>query len=245
MGVNQILCGCTDGTVRAFDSAGTESQTAVIITRSENKGSTRIVKRVGGVFLRAVAASAITLEFWANRLQTAITGFLPSTAGTGSSEADYLVDFTAASNADVKDLACQFSWPITSGNILSEWQPDWTFLPAAVIGWKTGLLSYGPGWGHVEWINLAYQSTAAVTLVATLDNGSPITLTFPSTSGEQVKQFMTFPPNKFKIIGWTANSSQPFTIFAADCEVFYSSWGGNSGPIKPFESGFGVPTSTT
>ena len=244
-GVNQILCGCTDGTVRAFDSAGTESQTAVIITRSENKGSTRIVKRVGGVFLRAVAASAITLEFWANRLQTAITGFLPSTAGTGSSEADYLVDFTAASNADVKDLACQFSWPITSGNILSEWQPDWTFLPAAVIGWKTGLLSYGPGWGHVEWINLAYQSTAAVTLVATLDNGSPITLTFPSTSGEQVKQFMTFPPNKFKIIGWTANSSQPFTIFAADCEVFYSSWGGNSGPIKPFESGFGVPTSTT
>ena len=245
VGVNQILCGCTDGTVRAFDSAGTESQTAVIITRSENKGSTRIVKRVGGVFLRAVAASAITLEFWANRLQTAITGFLPSTAGTGSSEADYLVDFTAASNADVKDLACQFSWPITSGNILSEWQPDWTFLPAAVIGWKTGLLSYGPGWGHVEWINLAYQSTAAVTLVATLDNGSPITLTFPSTSGEQVKQFMTFPPNKFKIIGWTANSSQPFTIFAADCEVFYSSWGGNSGPIKPFESGFGVPTSTT
>ena len=245
VGVNQILCGCTDGTVRAFDSAGTESQTAVIITRSENKGSTRIVKRVGGVFLRAVAASAITLEFWANRLQTAITGFLPSTAGTGSSEADYLVDFTAASNADVKDLACQFSWPITSGNILSEWQPDWTFLPAAVIGWKTGLLSYGPGWGHVEWINLAYQSTAAVTLVATLDNGSPITLTFPSTSGEQVKQFMTFPPNKFKIIGWTANSSAPFTIFAADCEVFYSSWGGNSGPIKPFESGFGVPTSTT
>ena len=245
VGVNQILCGCTDGTVRAFDTTGTESQTAVIITRSENKGSTRIVKRVGGVFLRAVAASAITLEFWANRLQTAITGFLPSTAGTGSSEADYLVDFTAASNADVKDLACQFSWPITSGNILSEWQPDWTFLPAAVIGWKTGLLSYGPGWGHVEWINLAYQSTAAVTLVATLDNGSPITLTFPSTSGEQVKQFMTFPPNKFKIIGWTANSSQPFTIFAADCEVFYSSWGGNSGPIKPFESGFGVPTSTT
>ena len=245
VGVNQILCGCTDGTVRAFDTTGTESQTAVIITRSENKGSTRIVKRVGGVFLRAVAASAITLEFWANRLQTAITGFLPSTAGTGSSEADYLVDFTAASNADVKDLACQFSWPITSGNILSEWQPDWTFLPAAVIGWKTGLLSYGPGWGHVEWINLAYQSTAAVTLVATLDNGSPITLTFPSTSGEQVKQFMTFPPNKFKIIGWTANSSAPFTIFAADCEVFYSSWGGNSGPIKPFESGFGVPTSTT
>jgi hypothetical protein len=244
-GVNQILCGCSDGTIRAFDAAGTETQTAVIITRSEGKGSTRIVKRVGGVFLRAVAASVISMAFWANRLQTAITGFLPATVGTGAAESDYLVDFTAATNADVKDLACQFSWPIVSGNVLSEWQPDWTIMPAAMIGWKTGLLSYGPGWGHVEWINLAYQSTATVTLVMTPDNGSPITLTFPSTSGAQVKLFSTFPPNKFKIIGWTANSSQPFTIYAAGCAVMYSGWGVKSVTIKPFEAGFGVGDSTT
>lgn len=245
VGVNQILVGCVDGTIRAFDTTGTEAQTAVIITRSENKGSTRIVKRIGGVFLRAVAQTAITLKFWANRIQTAITGFAPATTGTGASEADYLTDFTSATNADVKDLACEFSWPIVSGNILSEWQPDWTFLPAAVIGWKTGLLSYGPGWGHVDWINLAYQSTATVTLIMTPDNGSPVTLTFPSTTGKQVKQFLTFPPNKFKIVGWTANSAQPFTIFAGDCEVMFSAWGIKSGPIKPFEAGFGVQTSTT
>lgn len=244
-GVNQILVGCTDGTIRAFDTAGTEAQTAIIITRSENKGSTRVVKRIGGVFLRAVAASAITLAFWANRLQTAITGFVPATTGTGASENDYLIDFTSATNADVKDLACQFSWPITSGNILSEWQPDWTFLPAAVIGWKTGLLSYGPGWGHVEWINLAYQSTAAVTLVMTPDNGSPITLTFPSTGGKQVKQFLTFPPNKFKIIGWTANSSEPFTIYAGDTAVQFAAWGGKSGTIPPFQAGWGTEKATT
>lgn len=243
VGINQILCGCVDGTIRAFDTTGTEDQTAVIITRSENKGSTRIVKRVGGVFLRAVAASAITLAFWANRIQTAITGFLPATTGTGANEADYLTDFTSAANADVKDLACEFSWSITSGNILAEWQPDWTFLPAAVIGWKTGLLSYGPGWGHVEWINLAYQSTAAVTLVMTPDNGAPVTLTFPSTTGKQVKQFLTFPPNKFKIVGWTANSTQPFTISAQDCEVMFSAWGIKSVPIKPFQEGWG-PVST-
>ena len=244
-GANQILCGCTDGTVRAFDSAGTEVQTAVIITRSENKGSTRIVKRIGGVFLRATAAAAITLAFWANRLQTAITGFSPSTAGTGSAESDYLTDFTAATNADVKDLACEFSWSITSGNILSEWQPDWTFLPASVIGWKTGMKSYGDGWGHVEWINLAYQSTATVTLVATLDNGSAITLTFPSTTGAQAKTFQTFPPNKFKIIGWTANSTAPFTIFTADTEVLFCGWGTQSQVIRPFQEGFGVQTATT
>ena len=89
------------------------------------------------------------------------------------------------------------------------------------------------------------SSTAAVTLVMTPDNESPITLTFPSTSGAQVKQFLTFPPNKFKIVGWTANSSQPFTIYAAGCEVMYSGWGVKSGPIKPFEAGFGVGDSTT
>jgi hypothetical protein len=242
-GVNQILCGCTDGTIRAFDSAGSETGTAVIITRSENKGSTRIVKRVGGVFLRAVAASAITLSFWANRLQTAITGFAPGVTGTGATENDYLTDFTASTNADVKDLACEFSWALGSGNILAEWQPDWTFLPAAVIGWKTGLLSYGNrGWGHIEWINLAYQSTATVNLTMTPDNGFPVTLTFPSTSGKQVKQWMTFPANKFKILGWTANSSQPFSISSQDCEVYFSGWGGKSGTIRPFEAGWGQTT---
>jgi hypothetical protein len=107
----------------------------------------------------------------------------------------------------------------------------------------TGLDDYAGG--DVEWINLAYQSTATVTLVMTPDNGSPITLTFPSTSGAQVKLFSTFPPNKFKIIGWTANSSQPFTIYAAGCAVMYSGWGVKSVTIKPFEAGFGVGDSTT
>jgi hypothetical protein len=204
-----------------------------------------MVKRIGGVFFRAIASSVITVAFWANRIQTAITGFNPTTVGPISSEGDYLIDFTSATNADVKDLACEFSWPIISGNTLNEWQPDWTFMPASVIGWKTGLLSYGPGWGHVEWINLSYQSTAAVTLVMTPDNGSPITLTFPSTSGAQVKQFLTFPPNKFKIVGWTANSSQPFTIYAADTIVVYSSWGVKSAPIKPFQEGWGTTAATS
>lgn len=251
VGANQILAGCSDGTIRAFDSAGTETGSAIIITRSENKGSTRIVKRVGGVFLRAVAASAVTLSFWANRLQTAITGYTPATAGPATGEDDYLIDFTAAANADVKDLACEFTWPLGSGNILSEWQPDWTFLPAAVIGWKTGLLSYGAqGWMHIPWINLAYQSTAQVNIVLQLagdqnDTLASITLAFPSTAGLQTKQFMQLPPNKFKIVGWTANSAESFTIYAEDCDAMLSVWGGKDGIIHPFEQGFGVGTATT
>lgn len=249
--VNQILVGCNDGTVRAFDSTGTEDQTAVILTPSNNNGSTRIVKRIGGVFLRALAASAVTLAFWKDRIQAAITGFTPGTAGTGASETDYLVDFTQSTNADVKDLACSFSWPIGSGNILSEWQPDWTMLPEAVIGWKTGQLSYRqPGWGSIPWIELAYSSTAAVTLVMALagnqgDTLAPITLTFPSTGGAQIKQFMTLPVNKFKIVGWTANSTQPFTIFADDSVAELNAWGSGTKPIKPFSGQSWLPGATT
>lgn len=244
--VNLVQCGCTDGTVRSLSGgAGTETGTSVIVTRSENGGSERIIKRLGGWFLRAVASSAITLSYYAQRLQTSITGFTPSSVtGTSGVEQDFLVDFTAATNADVRDAAMKMSWALGSTNILSSYEVDWTMMPEQIIGFKTGMLSYGnKGWMSATWINLAYQSTEAVTVVMTLDNGSAITLTFPSTSGSQVKQFMTLPANKFKLVEWTINSSSPFSISAADCEMLLCQWGGNSGVMKPFE-GFGIVGST-
>jgi len=244
--VNLALCGCSDGTIRSLSgSAGTESGTSVIVTRSENAGSERVIKRIGGWFLRAVANSAITLSYYAQRLQTAVTGFTPSTVtGTAGVEQDFLVDFTAASNADVRDVAMEMSWALGSGNILSSYEVDWTMMPEQIIGFRTGMLSYGnKGWMSATWINLAYQSTTAVTVVMTPDNGSAITLTFPSTAGKQVKQFMTLPANKFKLVEWTINSSAPFSISAADCEMMLCSWGGNSGTVKPFQ-GFGIAGNT-
>lgn len=251
VGVQQVLVGCVDGSARIFDNNGTEAGNAIILTRSEAGGSTRVVKRIGGVFLRALASSAITLAFWANRIQTAITGFLPAVTGTNAEETDYLTDLTSATNADVKDLACQFTWPIVSGNILSEWEPDWTDLPQQIIGIKTGLLSYGKGWANMAWINLAYSSTADVKLVATLasnanETGSTIVLIFPATGGVQAKQFLTFPPNKFKIVGWTANSSEPFTIFAEDSELEVTVWGEGAKLVRPFSGKtMGIPQATT
>lgn len=240
--VDQLLTGCRDGTVRQLISGGSEVGTAVIATRSENGGSSRVVKRIGGWFLRAMATTAITIAYYRNRFQQEITGFNPSTVtGVSEVEQDFLIDFTQSATADVLDVGMVVSWPIGSENILSEYQPDWQVLPEQIIGYKTGLLSYGnKGWMHIPWINLAYQSTAAVTLVLTPDFGSPITLSFPSTSGVHVKQFMTLPQNKFKICGWTANSTLPFTIYAQDCEAFVCSWGIASQNLNPFGS-FGSP----
>ncbi|MFZ0706258.1 MAG: hypothetical protein WAM71_11685, partial [Candidatus Korobacteraceae bacterium] len=102
---NQILLGCVDGTVRAFDATATEAGSVIVSTGSANGGSPRTTKRIGGAFVRALAAAAITPEFWANRYGRQITGTSPATLGTNAAEADYLVDFTAATGADVLDLA--------------------------------------------------------------------------------------------------------------------------------------------
>jgi hypothetical protein len=245
--VYQTLTGCTDGTVRAFDSTATELSSAVIMTRAENLGSTRVVKRLSGVFLRAVASVAINLAFYANRIQTAITGFVPAVTGTGPSETDYLTDFTPATNTDLKDLACQFTWPVGSPNILSEWQPDWTQLPQTIIGWHTGLLSYGQrGWMHIEWLDFSYSALATVNVVATLDTGQTFTIALPSTAGAQAKSFNLPPALKFKLVGWTVNSTQPFTLFAESCECRIAVWGVGTITLKPFSgAGFGSPEAST
>lgn len=244
--VAELLTGCSDGSVRQLITGGTETGTSVVFTRSEDGGSSRVVKRMGGWFLRAVANSAVTLSFWAQRFQTAITGFTPSSVtGTSGVSQDFLIDFTSATNGDVRDVGAVLSWPLGSGNYLSAYQIDWQAVPEQIIGFKTGMLSYGSqAWMTVPWIELAYQSTATVTLVMTLDWGGTITLSFPATSGVQAKAFMTLPPNKFKLAGWTMNSAQPFTAYAADSEMLLCEWGTASRKVNPFQ-GWGVGTSTT
>jgi hypothetical protein len=252
---NQILVGCVDGTVRAFDSAGTETGSAIISTGSQNGGSARTVKRIGGVFLRALAAQVITPQFWANRYGRQITGTAPATLGTNAAEADYLIDFTGATGADVLDLACVFSFPLGSGDWLKEWQPDWTEIPEQIVAWRTGMLSYGlDGWLHIPWVRFAYQSTTQVNLTLTTDQGASVTLAIPSSGGVPAKFFTWVPPisggisMKFRMLEWTADAGgTPWTVFAGDIEVACGEWQRKSGyhTIRPFKKVGGIPQSTT
>lgn len=250
--VNQILCGCTDGTVRALDSTGTETGTAVVVSPSVNGGSARTLKRIGGVFLRAVAAAAITASFWANRFQSAITGASPASIGPASGESDYLFDFTSATGADVQDLGMVLSFPLGSGDWLKEWQPDWTELPEPIAAWRTGMLSYGmDGWLHIPWLRFAYQSTTAVTLKIITDQGATATLTIPSSGGVPAKYFTWVPSivsgasMKLKMLEWVVDAGgTPFTVYGKDIEVAVGQWG-RTGPyqvIRPFRQQDGATT---
>jgi hypothetical protein len=253
--VNQTLVACADGTIRAFDSTGTEVSSAIVVTSSQNGGSARTLKRVGGVFLRAAAAVAVTVSFWKNRFQTAITGAAPSTVGPQAGENDYLFDFTASPNADVQDLGLVLSFPLGSGNWLKEWQPDWTEYPEPIAAWRTAELSYGlDGWLHIPWLRFAYLSTTPVTLTIGTDQGASFGLTIPSSGGAAAKYFAWLPAvsggksMKFRLLQWTADAGgTPFTVLADDIEVAIGEWGRAGGykTIRPFKAVSGIPQSTT
>jgi hypothetical protein len=242
---NQILLGCIDGTVRAFDASGSESEVAIVATASQNGGSARTIKRIGGIFLRALALLPITLQFWFNRYKAPINGFLPATVGPGSAEADYLIDFTSATGADVLDLAAVFTFPVGSGDWLKEWQTDWTEIPEQIVAWRTGMLSYGlDGWLHIPWLRFAYQSTTDVTLKLITDQGAVAILTIPSSGGQPAKYFTWLPAidlngvsMKFRLLEWVADAGgTPFTVYGKDIECAIKPWGSSASyqTLRPF-----------
>lgn len=253
--IYDILVGCSDGTVRALDSTGTETGNAIVATSCQNGGSPRTVKRIGGVFLRAMASAAITLQYWAHRYATQITGFSPTTIGPAAGENDYLIDFTGATGADVLDLATVYSFPLGSGDWLKEFQVDWSEIPASVAAWRTGALAYGmDGWLHIAWLRFAYQSTTAVTLTLTTDQGATYTVTMPSSGGVPAKYFSWVAAEsggismKFKLLSWAANAGgSPFTIFDAEIEIAIGQWGRTSAyrNLRPFKQVSQIPESTT
>jgi hypothetical protein len=245
--VNQILLGCTDGTVRAFDTAGTETGSAIVMTPSLAGGSARTVKRVGSVWLRALLDNVLTWTFWRNRYQQKILGVLPATVGPVTVEQDYFADFTGANPGDVLDLGVELSFPLGSGTWLKEWSPDWTALPEQIAAWRTGMLSYGlHGWLHISWLRFAYQSPFPLTLTLTTDQAQVMTLTIPPSGGNPAKFFTWLPPNKFKLCEWAADAGagNTFAVYGQDIEVAIKSWG-SGGPyqtLHPFRSADGSTT---
>jgi hypothetical protein len=129
--IDQLLTGCSDGTVRALQAGGSETGSSVFITKAENGGDVRAQKRVGDVFVKALANTGIPIGvgLYSSLVTIPVTGYSPTTlTGAGNLE-QYLIDFTSGFADDLDDIAAVFTWSLGSTNIIDTWQPDWLPLP--------------------------------------------------------------------------------------------------------------------
>lgn len=214
--VNQLLCGCTDGTVRMVGGGG-ETGTAVIATRSENGGDARALKRIGDVFTKALvsASNPVTVGLWSSRFTVAMSGFSPtSLTGTGLL-ASYTLDFTAGHGDDVDDVAAQFSWPLGSGNVLDLWQPDWVNLPETIQDQASDWDNCGtPGNKFVQGFLLeanTFGVAKAFGIQRSDDNAlfTPVEVPF-TQSGQSIRTFTFNPPFTAHMVRRVATDGVPW-----------------------------------
>lgn len=114
------------------------------------------------------------------------------------------------------------------------WTLKWVFVPfpSQTVEWQTEMTSHGlKGWQHIRELNIAYQSTTALTLTLVFDQWPTITITIPSSSGVQTKYKTPSFPNKFKLVSYRLSSSAPFFLWKDFCEVKVKQWG-SSGPYE-------------
>ena len=123
------------------------------------------------------------------------------------------------------------------------WRTDLVFVPfpEETELWKTELTAAGGiGWQHIRDINVEYWSESDITVTFAVDTGNgsygPDAIILPSSGGTQAKLRMNVSRNKWKLIGVSAFSLNPFYLFVEGMEMTVRSWG-ESSPyrrVKPF-----------
>lgn len=199
--VNDTVVGCSDNTVRVLQSGGTEVATSVIATGSVNAGDARAFKRLGDVYIKALVAASnpITVALYADRYQTVMGGFSPtSLTGTGTLK-PYIVDFTSGHAFDLIDVAAVLSWNTSSGTIPDFWQPDFIPLPESTQDRPTDWDDGGnPGNKFVQGMMLeadtfnvakTFSVQRSDDLAAFTPNEAPVTF-----NGQTIKPFTFTPP---------------------------------------------------
>ena len=94
------------------------------------------------------------------------------------------------------------------------------------------------GFGHCGMLQLEYSSQQTVTLTGVVedsDNGSyaPAPITLPATGGTSTKYFIRPSANKFKLLAWQWQSTDPaLQVYCDGCVAYLRSWG-SAGPYEP------------
>ena len=201
---NTVMVGTLDapssGSVRVLGSGNAETCTSVVIPGAQNAGDARAFKRVGDIFIKAIveASNPITVALYANRYNTALAGFAPtSLTGTGNL-LPYIIDFSDGYGDEVIDIGLVLSWPTASTGVLDLWQPSWTPFPEGTQDRPTAWEDCGsPGNKFIQGLLLeanTFGNAKAIAVQRSDDfaiftpNESPITL------GNQRIIALTFTP---------------------------------------------------
>lgn len=124
--------------------------------------------------------------------------------------------------------------------VLYQFDTLWRSEPASVTHWEARETSHGLiGFQHLRDMNIPIRSTATTTLTLTFDGTVTQSYTLASTGGLRQKVYVPLHANKFKLVRYSLDSTDPtqgFRIYEPDLEVRAKPWVTQLGyeAFKPF-----------
>lgn len=115
---------------------------------------------------------------------------------------------------------------------------EWIFQPEPDIAelWEPQSTSLDlPGYFHVQYILLPHRSTAELTLELNFDNGTADTYTIPASVNERVKYYQVVRARKGKLIKLRVSSTEVFSIYRNDLQVWGKPWGITGSQYQTFK----------
>jgi hypothetical protein len=203
-------------------------------------GDVRAPKQWGDVFLDCLPSAIAGIVVTPMSLGAGVAA--PTTVPASASRVRLPISVGGIVVSDFLGLFASWTDDFTRQTKATElylWQPSFVVQPAREISWTTFGSSFGlKGYLHLRQINLAWVSTAPVTLQATpFDGQAPAQITIPSSGGAYRKAIFVFTPNKGMLYSTTMASAAQFQVFDDDTELYVGQWGRDD-PYSIFR-GFG------
>lgn len=152
---------------------------------------------------------------------------------TGNARTQYPLPTNPTSISLYRNIALDLQW--TGPGTVYEFQPWAINQPHLSLEHFAQSVNFG-NYTHMRDGWIGYISTAAVTIIITLDNVAyPYVL--PSSNGIYIRVYRVFGPYKGLLIGFAATSPSPFVLFAGDTIINLKPWGTDSPytQYKPFQ----------
>lgn len=198
--VNEVLVGCSDGSIRTLSGNGTEAATlCVVCTEAVNAGDARAKKSLGDIFVRAsVITNSVAVAVYSNQYRTSLAGtYSPNILAANGNLSRYIVNSIAGQDYIVNDVEIAFSWIAGTDTYLDLWQPAFTSLPEDTQNRPTDWTDMGAnGPSFVQGLTLE-ADTLGVSKVIGVQDDSGVTHIpdqSPVIFNGQSKQTLTFTP---------------------------------------------------